>query len=516
MSLSRLFALRAPARSTTRRPATSCFRPRLRLEDLEDRTVPAAPIAAPTFGAALFAPLAPSSHQSTVVPLSITGVAIQNGQLVANGLLGDQTFTAPLTLSNAATSTTSTPILNLNLNAIHLNLLGLTVDTSPICLDITAQSGPGKLLGNLLTNVSDLLNQGSSLSSILGGLTTAQQSTLTGGLTTALNRALGAVNSPTALAGVTTTPTGNILHLSAGPLNLNVLGLDVHLDNCANGPITIDVGAQTGPGNLLGNLLSDVAHLADGGANTRAVDNALGRFTTALEKELATTIPLSITGVSIQNGQLVANGLLGTESFTAPLTLSTPTPTTSAVTADLASTPILDLNLNAIHLNLLGLTVDTSPICLDITAQPGPGNLLGNLLSDVANLLNQGSSLSSILGGLTTAQQSTLTNGLGSMFNTVFTDLTAPTAATSVTSGATGNILHLALGPVNLDLLGLDVHLDNCANGPVTIDVGAQPGPGNLLGNLLSDVSHLFDAGNNARAVDIALAELVNTVEGLV
>ena len=39
-------------------------------------------------------------------------------------------------------------------------------------------------------------------------------------------------------------------------------------------------------------------------------------------------------------------------------------------------------------MNLLGLTVHTNEIVLDIAAVPGPGNLLGNLLCSVANLLN--------------------------------------------------------------------------------------------------------------------------------
>ena len=41
-----------------------------------------------------------------------------------------------------------------------------------------------------------------------------------------------------------------------------------------------------------------------------------------------------------------------------------------------------------IRLNLLGLIVRTNTIHLSITAQPGPGNLLGNLLCDIAHLLD--------------------------------------------------------------------------------------------------------------------------------
>jgi hypothetical protein len=63
---------------------------------------------------------------------------------------------------------------------------------------------------------------------------------------------------------------------------------------------------------------------------------------------------------------------------------------------------ILHLVLGPIHLNLLGLVVTTNQIVLDITAVPGAGNLLGNLLSAVANLLNQSSAPLSEVAALLT------------------------------------------------------------------------------------------------------------------
>lgn len=44
-------------------------------------------------------------------------------------------------------------------------------------------------------------------------------------------------------------------------------------------------------------------------------------------------------------------------------------------------------------LHLLGLQVSTNQIVLDIVAQPGKGNLLGNLLCSITNLLNPDQSL---------------------------------------------------------------------------------------------------------------------------
>jgi hypothetical protein len=56
--------------------------------------------------------------------------------------------------------------------------------------------------------------------------------------------------------------------------------------------------------------------------------------------------------------------------------------------APLLSCSILNLVLGSLHLDLLGLVVDLNQVVLDITAQPGPSNLLGNLLCGVLGLLD--------------------------------------------------------------------------------------------------------------------------------
>jgi hypothetical protein len=61
--------------------------------------------------------------------------------------------------------------------------------------------------------------------------------------------------------------------------------------------------------------------------------------------------------------------------------------------------PILHLELGPLDLNLLGLRVELNQVVLDVTAIPGPGNLLGNLLCAVAGLLD-GVDLGGVLGGL--------------------------------------------------------------------------------------------------------------------
>ncbi len=61
------------------------------------------------------------------------------------------------------------------------------------------------------------------------------------------------------------------------------------------------------------------------------------------------------------------------------------------------SCQILSLTLGPLHLDLLGLVVDLNQINLNITAVPGAGNLLGNLLCSVAGLLDNPSGLANLL-----------------------------------------------------------------------------------------------------------------------
>jgi hypothetical protein len=61
--------------------------------------------------------------------------------------------------------------------------------------------------------------------------------------------------------------------------------------------------------------------------------------------------------------------------------------------AQVAACDILNLVLGPLHLNLLGLVVDLNQVILNITGQPGPGNLLGNLLCAITGLLDRPGSL---------------------------------------------------------------------------------------------------------------------------
>ena len=61
---------------------------------------------------------------------------------------------------------------------------------------------------------------------------------------------------------------------------------------------------------------------------------------------------------------------------------------------------ILNLVLGPITLNLLGLVVRTNQINVRIDAVPGEGNLLGNLLCAVTNLLNPTGAIGALTGAI--------------------------------------------------------------------------------------------------------------------
>jgi hypothetical protein len=135
---------------------------------------------------------------------------------------------------------------------------------------------------------------------------------------------------------------------------------------------------------------------------------------TAAGQTLSFTGTGTVTNFSVVNGVLTAAG-----TYTGTLTnLNDPLVAAQTVTGSFSapvsggtgSCQILDLTIGPINLDLLGLVVQTNQIHLQITAQQGPGNLLGNLLCAVANLLNGNTSssalqqlanlLNQLLGGL--------------------------------------------------------------------------------------------------------------------
>ena len=96
---------------------------------------------------------------------------------------------------------------------------------------------------------------------------------------------------------------------------------------------------------------------------------------------------------------------------------------------------------------------------------------------------------------------------VGTVTNTatgVVTSIVRSVALPVAVGDATCDILHLDLGPLSLDLLGLQIDLSQ-----IVLDITAQSGAGNLLGNLLCGVAGLLDnPGGLARLLNQILSVL--------
>jgi len=97
--------------------------------------------------------------------------------------------------------------------------------------------------------------------------------TLTGTVTNAAGQTVGAIVQNLTLSLININATCDILHLELGPIDLNLLGLVVHVDK-----IVIDINAQSGPGNLLGNLLCAVANLLNANGPLSQLVNLLNQI----------------------------------------------------------------------------------------------------------------------------------------------------------------------------------------------------------------------------------------------
>ena len=125
------------------------------------------------------------------------------------------------------------------------------------------------------------------------------------------------------------------------------------------------------------------------------------------------------------------------------------------------------------------------------------------------------------VGTVTGIITNTATGATQTVNRTVKIPLRATTGGTGARAGganaiapqATCEILDLVLGPLDLDLLGLVVHLDT-----VHLNITAESGPGNLLGNLLCAVAGLLDGptGGGIGGILNQIVGLLNQILGAI
>ncbi len=135
------------------------------------------------------------------------------------------------------------------------------------------------------------------------------------------------------------------------------------------------------------------------------------------------------------------------------------------------------------------------------TLADGTGSVDG--VFDVQRFANQGGTLMAI-----GTFSGTITDEAGAVLATGTEQVALPVDLAQSTGSC--QILDLVLGPLNLDLLGLEVFLDT-----VHLNITAQQGPGNLLGNLLCAVAGLLDGPTGLNAILNQIATLLNQLLGI-
>jgi len=245
-------------------------------------------------------------------------------------------------------------------------------------------TGDGSFVGQFLLERVELSGNNDGLVAV-GDLVNMQGNAIASDISWPIDLAATQARAANVLAvpgEVGIAATCDILELVLGPLDLNLLGLQVNLSQ-----VILTITGETGAllGNLLCGLLGglDLAGLL-GALNTFL--DSLGGFLGALNGLLTILDGLmQVTNFARTGNQVVANGTLAGNAVSAPLDLA----------ASQASCAILNLVVGPLDLNLLGLVVELNQVTLDITAVPGAG-LLGDLLCAVANLLNGPGSLTGL------------------------------------------------------------------------------------------------------------------------
>jgi hypothetical protein len=175
--------------------------------------------------------------------------------------------------------------------------------------------------------------------------------------------------------------------LAAAMLAVTVTGMSVATGTgiASAAPASSARSAQTAPAaapDALGTMTSDVTGTftdANGGAGTFT-----GTFTPS---------SFAAVGNQIQSTGTLAGTLVSSDGTSQPVSQSQ----TFAVTQlDPIGCQVLDLVLAPLDLDLLGLTVHLDRVHLNITAVPGAGNLLGNLLCAIVGLLDGAGPLAQI------------------------------------------------------------------------------------------------------------------------
>jgi len=277
----------------------------------------------------------------------------------------------------------------------------------------------------------------------------------------------------------------NVLHLILGPIHLDLLGLVVDINK-----IVLDLKGI--PGTLLGDIFCQLKNDPPPGGATSKV---AGNVSTRMVVNGFTAVGNRVVGQGTAISTFVdANGVRTVKRKSFRLTIAKRRAPQQQGYSAAQQDPdpmcqVLFLEIGEVDLTLAGLHViahafnPDEPIRLRLQAHRG-GGILGKLFCDLAQgggatvtkrkarigaqALTTRMSGSTIMRAQAVVYAPAKSGGAGTMSSTSGTAPSSPQAPQQV---AECHVLHLILGPVHLDLLGLVADLNK-----IVVDINAIPG----------------------------------------
>jgi hypothetical protein len=373
----------------------------------------------------------------------------------------------PVTPVVSPAPATSSQVFNVTLPPLDLNLLGLEVQTDPITVKLTAESGNADLLGNVLKGYTSLLN--------LSGVSGAVNNVLTQVGNLANSAGLGVAPGSIGSGAFDTAPasTTQILDATVAPVHVNLTGAQVD-----TGPIHLKMIAHAGDGLVLGNVL------------------------TAMANEFNPPLPAQLDTAMV-NARL--QQLLSDLNAQIPGIPPAPVPSPNSDPGN-----VLGVTVPGLNLDLLGMGIKTNAIVANAAAQTGGGDLLGNIYTAALNTMSATPAavagvsadvtalLAKVAGVFNAATLTLSASALGSL-PPVYQTLANPTLVNPM-PGAQGSILDLGIAsasganpPTSTGSLGLGGTTSSIALG-----LTARTGDGLVLGNMLYNVANLLNPGSSS------------------
>lgn len=423
-----------------------------------------------------------ATGRRVTIAVNVNRFVVRDGRVLARGAATSRVWTRDgkvrrqrNAVALTAAAGDSCRVLYLRLDDLQVKLLGLDLNASTVTVRI--QGDDQRVLGRLFCRLAQAIR--------------LQSATRAAGVTRSLNRRLGArpmqvvrlradLNAQTAQAAPdgAAAPACQLLDLTIGPLNLDLLGLVADIYGATRTQPVRVVATADPNGGVLGRTLCKLAN----GEAVGDVAATAGALTPLSASGREATVDVQVDRFSVVDRHIVARGAATSNVTTRDGMVRTQTqPVQLAVGAGDACR-VLYLRLDDLQVKLLGLNLDTSTVTVRIHGENS--RVLGRLfcrlaqaisVQRTANVANLARSLNRGLNG-----KPLQVLGLRAALYAQDAQATADATPAPVCP-----ILDLTIGPLNLDLLGLIVDLYGATRTqPVRVVATADPA-GGVLGSTL-------------------------------